>query len=217
MASKELIQALAATSELCGAKLSDVAARMMVEDLSAYDEKDVITALSQVRKSGKRFSLGAIIEEITHKDGRPGSEEAWAMIPSDEQSSVIWTQEMAQAYGVAAPLIYEGDKIGARMAFKEAYAKLVESARDKGESPKWSPSMGTDPSGRQMAMIDAVRSGRMSIDHAMVLLESYPDLQQGLLISVGVTKHPLLAAPNKESQAKVRAMIDGMKETLRLK
>lgn len=217
MASKELIQAVAATAELCGAKLSDVAARMLVEDLAAYAEQDVIVALSRVRKAGKRFSLGAITEEIDHNDGRPGVEEAWAMIPRSEDDSVVWTDEMAKAHGVAIPLIEQGDMVAARMAFKEAYAKFMAEAREQAIPANWFPSLGSDVSGRQMALIKGVRENRIPLNYAMGLLEAYPDLQQGVLLSLGVDKHPLLAAPNKENQAKVRAMLDGVKESLRLK
>ncbi len=51
------------------------------------------------------------------------------MLPYDESTSVVWTDEMCQAWGVAAPLLEDGDKVGARMAFKESYARLIEEAR----------------------------------------------------------------------------------------
>jgi len=189
------------------------------DELKSFPIEYVASAIVDYRAEQGEFApvpVGIALR-CRKMDGRPGDEEAWAMIPHDEESSVVWTQEMASAYGVAAPLIQSGDKISARMAFKEAYAKLVTEARKRSEPAKWSPSLGCDVSGRQQALIEAVRHKRLELKHALSLLDSYPDLQEGLLLSVGVTEHPLLAAPNKENQDKVRAMIDGMKEQLRLK
>lgn len=216
MQSSKVLEAIAVTAELCGRSFTPAAARVFAQDLAGFSDDAVLSALTRCRKEVKGvLTVQDVVSRID--DGRPGVEEAWAMIPHDEESSVVWTQEMATAYGVAAPLIYEGDKIGARMAFKEAYAKLVADARDRKEPPHWMPSLGGNPSGRQMALIDGVRAKRLEMNHAMKLLEAYPDLQEGLLISIGVTDHPLLAPPNKEAQAKVRAILDGVRETLRIK
>lgn len=211
MASKELIQALAATAELCGANLSEAAARLLLQDLAPYDEAAVLVALSRVRKSGKRFSLGAIIEELDHTDGRPGVEQAWAMIPQNEDASVVWTDEMARAFGVASPLLEQGDAVAARMAFKESYSKFVAEAREQALPVRWVPSLGDDVIGRQTALIAAVRERRMALNDAMALISAYPDLQQGMLISLGVDKHLLLAAPSSEGKAKVKALLANLR------
>lgn len=161
MSSAELIQAIAATAELCGAALSEAAAKMLVRDLSEYPEEAVLRALTKVRRSGKRFSLGAIIEEIDAQDGRPGAAAAWAMIPRGESETVVWTEEMAKAWGVAAPLLDAGDKFGASRAFAEEYERLCEQARERGDPVRWTVSMGSDPHGREAAIRDAVEKGRL--------------------------------------------------------
>lgn len=213
MPSSQVIEAIAVTAELCGRTFSPAAAMVFAGDLDGFPDHAVIAALTRCRKEVRGFlTIQDVISRID--DGRPGAEEAWAMIPRDEQTSVVWTDEMAQAYGKAAPLLDEGDKIGARMAFKEAYAKLVSDARDRKAPPKWTPSLGEDVNGRQMALLDAVRANRMQLSHATALLEAYPDLQQGLILSLGVKEHPLLAAPNPEGRAKVLALLSNLRNNM---
>ena len=65
MASLDLIKAIAATAELCGAKLSEAAAEMLLLDLSAYPEAEVMAALARVRRSGKRLAGGAEVQQDT--------------------------------------------------------------------------------------------------------------------------------------------------------
>lgn len=205
MASANLIKAIAATAELCGKTYTPAAAAMLAQDLEGYDEQAVMAALTRCRREldGKPFNVAAVIARI--EDGRPGVEQAWAMLPHDEQTSTVWTSEMAQAWGAALPLLNDGDKIGARMAFKETYVKLVADARDAKRPPEWTPSFGIDKAGRVSALEQAVRLHRISVDRATALLPA--DLAEGLLRTLGVTKHPLLEAPNAEGQKKVRELL----------
>lgn len=210
MPSSKVLEAIAVTAELCGRAFTPAGARVFAQDLDGFPDAAVLAALARCRKEVRgMLTVQDVISRID--DSRPGVEEAWAMIPRDEESSVVWTDEMAQAYGAASPLLAEGDKIGARMAFKEAYARLVAAARDKRVPANWTPSLGGDVSGRQMALIDAVRHKRMKLEQAMTLLASYPDVQQGMLISLGVTNHPLLAAPSEAGKAKVKALLADLK------
>lgn len=160
MPSSKVIEAVAVTAELCGRAFSEGAARVFVHDLEGFPDDAILAALTRCRKEVR----GALtVQDVISRmdDGRPGVEEAWAMIPRDEESSIVWTDEMAQAYGAAAPLLAEGDRVGARMAFKEAYARLVAAARDQRQPANWTPSLGGNVSGRQLALIDAVRHKRM--------------------------------------------------------
>jgi hypothetical protein len=105
-----------------------------------------------------------VIEQISGKsadDGRPGPDEAWAMCcrASDESETVVWSEEMSQAYAVACPLMQEGDQIAARMAFKEAYWRMVEDARRVRRPVSWTVSLGHDPGKRQTALQAAETRG----------------------------------------------------------
>ena len=104
-----------------------------------------------------------IIQAIKAQDGRPGSDEAWqlALQAMDEYATVVWTDEIAQAKSVADAIWQEGDKVGARMAFRQRYETLVSEARAAGTKPNWQPTMGFDKAGRLDAVQRAVDMGRL--------------------------------------------------------
>lgn len=163
--SRELVEPLVLTAEICGTDLSEGAATMIAAELASYDRSQVMGALRKCRRELKgRLTLAAIIERLD--DGRPGPEEAWAMMPFDEATSVVWTEEMAQAFGIVGPLVEAGDKIAARMAFREAYGRMVATAREERKPAKWTPSLGHDPRGRESVVTEAVRLGRLSAEQA---------------------------------------------------
>lgn len=105
----------------------------------------------------------AQIEAAAHADGRPGAEEAWALAlrADDERHTVVWTAETAQAWGIARPVMQVGDEVGARMAFREAYARLVAEARAAREPVRWSPSLGHDQAQQDDALRIGVESGKL--------------------------------------------------------
>lgn len=165
MPSRELIEAVAVTAELCGRTFSEAAARVFVQDLSRYPEGQVIAALGRCRREVKgTLTVSDVVSRL--EDGRPGIEEAWGMVPLTEAQTVVWTDEMAAAFGAALPLIERGDRVGARMAFKEAYTKAVMAARDQGKPVNWTASIGTDISGRFHALQAAVNEGKLPLEWA---------------------------------------------------
>lgn len=169
MASKALLQAVAVCAELTRTELSEAAVRVLVDDLSRYPEAQVLHALSRCRRELRSgLTLADVLARLD--DGRPGPEEAWAMMPRDESQSVVWTDEMAQAWGVAQPLLAEGDQVAARMAFLEHYRGIVQTARDRGQPPRWTPSLGHDPAGREEVLVRAAELGRLSASHVAGLL-----------------------------------------------
>lgn len=166
---KTLLEAIAVTAELTDTDMSENAAIAMARILSEYDESKVLKALDICcRELRGRLRISDVIERID--DGRPGAEEAWAMIPQDERGSVVWTEEMSQAYGVAYKLIEQGDTIQARMAFIEVYRDRCLKARHSRLPVKWMPSLGHDPDGRTHVLTEAVEKGRLTSDHAKRLL-----------------------------------------------
>lgn len=165
MASVEVIKAVAVTAELCGAVFSEAAAEVFIADLEGFPESAVLRALTRCRKEHRgRLTVSDVVSRID--DGRPGPEEAWALMPLDESQSVVWTDEMAQAFGVALPLLDSGDKVAARMAFKEAYTKAVAEARDARRPVVWTPSLGHSKDGREGALMEAVQKDRLTMERA---------------------------------------------------
>lgn len=187
MATSRVLEAIAVTAELCGKVFSPAAARQFAADLSAYPENQVLGALERCRREVKGvLSLADVISRLD--DGRPGADEAWAMIPRDETQSVVWTDEMAVAYGVARPLLAAGEPIAARVAFRECYARVVTLARCEQREPQWRLSPGYDPAGRELAVSDAVSKGRLTPQQAMRLLpdETKSEVTAALLEQIGV-------------------------------
>ncbi len=95
-----------------------------------------------------------------------GPEEAWALVASlDESESVVWTDEIATAYGLARKVL--PDRIGARMAFLAAYKRELAKASP---DPRWWASLGEDVAGRAAVLADAVERGRLPSHAARALL-----------------------------------------------
>ena len=118
------------------------------------------------------------IEGLVADDGRPGAEEAWAMCcrASDESETLVWSAEMSEAYAVAQPLMQGGDQIGARMAFKEAYGRMVDDARRARRPVSWSVSLGHDASKRHGALVAAEARGLLAAGDALRLAPSVADI-----------------------------------------
>lgn len=210
---QKILEQIAATAELLGGEISPHAAAVMAMDLAQYREDIIIQALAMLRRDSKsKLTTKAVIEQIEklQPDGRPGADEAWAMIPRDEYTTVVMTNEMAEAYGIARPLLDEGDQVAARMAFKEAYARIVDANKRIGATPKWFPSLGQDKEGREVALAEAVRLGRLSGDHACALLP--PDRSIPLLESAGaplaIEHKPVSKEVATENFAKLKAMLE---------
>lgn len=212
--SVQTLKALMVTAELLNTDLSEAAMRVMEMDLSEYEEGTVLQALTQCRRElTGRLTLAAILERIQGADGRPGPDEAWAIAAqaADEAETVVWTDEMARAYHQAAyPLLANGDKIGARMAFREAYAKMVKEAQSSRIKPRWAPTLGTDPQRRQEAIRRSVELRRMTADSAQKLLPS-EDLTKSPVAGLLTSSQPLEDAT--ERLAKLRKQLSALQDT----
>jgi hypothetical protein len=165
-----LVKQLVATAEVLGTQISPTAAAMLAEDLSRYEQTVLNAALARVRsESPTRLTPKVIIEAIDAAMGRPGANEAWAVALSamDERNTVVWTEEIAQAWEVARPVVRGGDEIGGRMAFKDSYERLVRTARDERRMPVVTVSFGDDADLRAPAVEKAVKLGYMPGEQAV--------------------------------------------------
>lgn len=124
----------------------------------------------------------AQIEAASAKDGRPDADEAWstAFLAQDEAETVVWTAETAQAMRAALPLLASGDKVGARMAFKAAYDRLLAKARAEHRPVQWLPSLGHDPLRREQALSTAARAGQLPAPQVAALLPPPEDSANAL-------------------------------------
>lgn len=148
----------------------------------------------------------AQIDGLAEDDRRPGAEEAWALAlaAGDQTRTVLWTREMAQAWETARPVMDLGDEVGARMAFREVYARLVAEARTQQMPVAWSVSLGFDPEERNRVVADAVASGRLPESELLALAAPAPRGQIPLLA--------LEAGPANEA---ARAALQAVAERLR--
>ena len=124
-----------------------------------------------------------IIEQIdgaTGGDGRPSDDEAWAiaLTSQDEADSVVWTQETAEAFGICQSVMATGDKVGARMAFKDAYNRLVAASRQSGRPAQWNASLGWDLDRRAKVIEKAVTAGLLPAPTAKALLPNFSQSQE---------------------------------------
>jgi hypothetical protein len=175
-----LIEAISLTAEVCGQALSPAVVRMLADDLGNFNEDAILAALTRCRMELQSpLKMADILARID--DGRPDAEEAWTMMPESELTSVVWTDEMARAWGIAFPLLSAGDAAGARAAFLDAYTKAVLEARIRQEPAHWTPSLGSDVAGRARVLLDAVQKGRLSAAHVEQLLPP-------MTVSVGAEK-----------------------------
>jgi len=158
--SVRIVQALSVAFQFVNQSMPDLAIEEMAEELAAYPEAQVLAALKRCRSELKSIRYSDILDRMP--GGHPGPEEAWSCVSrgmQNEALTVVWTDQMREAYGVAAGLA--DDPIAARVAFKESYTKLVSEARSRNERPAWCVSLGTDKADRERAVSEALKAGKL--------------------------------------------------------
>ncbi len=88
---------------------------------------------------------------LERASGRPSADEAWALALEtfDEAATVCLTDEILLAAVAASPVWESGDRVGARMAFKAAYERVLNERRLQGQRPRLAAlaRLGFGPSG----------------------------------------------------------------------
>ena len=183
------------TAEISGNPFKPQVIALMVEDLAEWEINEIQAALNACRREVKgRLSLKDIIDRLTKKsDELPSADEMWGAIYdfcTDERKSSVLPEMAFKALestnGGIWGLIQDGDKIGARMAFKAAYERLSQGFNGK---VQYSVRLGTDSEERKTAIQAAYKQGLIDKSQALQYL---PELDLGLL-----------PPPNPENVAKV--------------
>lgn len=171
----QFMQLLAETLAAYGKPLPEAAmARAWLANLEPYPLPVVRAALDAYRDTNGEFAPvpAGIAMRCKLLDGRPGAEEAWAiaLTSRSEADTVVWTAECAEAFALASPILALGDEVGARMAFKETYARKVAEARAERRPAVWAASVGWDAAGRDAALRRAATAGVLPAPAAQALL-----------------------------------------------
>ena len=204
------------TMEFYDRTVSDAALRMWWATLADRNLQEVQSGFEAHLKDPDRGRWAPkpadIIAQIEaqQSDAWPGADEAWsaAVDAMDEDATVVWTREAAQAWGVARTIMDAGDEVGARMAFRDAYRSAVRDAVAAGRSPVYEVSQGHDPARREDAIRQAAEQGLIGHDRAEAML---PAPRDGMAENVAA----LLDAPETDpSEARdrlreIRAMVKG--------
>lgn len=173
-----------------GKALSAGAMTLCFDALSRYPIDVVLLAIKRHIAVGRFAPIPKDIIDILETGNRHvGADEAWAIVLEsfDEFETVAMTKEIAEARLVALPIWQEGDKVGARMAFKSAYDRIIITA----PAPEWFVSEGFDKSKRELAVKKFVQLGRISRDAAAKYLPAPMDGGPiGKLIAGKVTEMP---------------------------
>ena len=202
---EELLEQLYATAEVLGSEIKPAAASLMIRDLRQYPRGEIEQPLARCRSElTGRLTLAAILERMPSADAYLSANEAWALALSgeDDMDTIVWTEEVAAAMGVARPVLDLGDKVGARMAFIGAYEREIAQAKAEGRKPKWTVSLGYSPERRQDAISEAVKMGRLEapeVEHLLPAPHGFKDPDE---------------ADTPEEKAKVKANINFLRSLL---
>jgi hypothetical protein len=175
---RKLTGMICATAESIGSQITPSAAALIASDLQGYDLEAIGLALAEVRRTARgRLLPGEILGALARRDGRPHADEAWAIALNsvDEHVTVLMTEEIGLALSAVRPVIDAGDMVAARRSFLMAYERLVQEARDKARPAKWEISLGSDRSGRVLAIQEATRLGRISKADATLHLQHHAE------------------------------------------
>lgn len=115
-----------------------------------------------------------------------GSHEAWAIAEKSigfdgQELTVIWTEQMAQAFSRCEDLVKTGDKYQraeAKKIFCDAYDRLVTQAKDQGLKPIYVTSLGVDKDQAIAAIKQAEVDGFLPAPEAQNLLEHKQTTQE---------------------------------------
>lgn len=155
-------QAMAANALVFGRELADETIAIYWAVLREYNIDDISRAFLAHLKKSRFFPTPAELIELIPSSATAkhvGADEAWtiALASFDESRTVVWTHEIAQAKAIVQDIYDAGDTIGARVAFRDAYNRIIATAG----RPEWTVCIGWDAKGRADAVLKSVALGRL--------------------------------------------------------
>lgn len=207
---KEFMELLAETLASYGKALPE--GRILTawwSDLAMYPLAVVRVACGAYRDENGEFSPvpAGIAMRCKKMDGRPDGEEAWAiaLTAQDDASTVVWTQETAEAFDICRPVLMSSNSISARKPFLAAYTRLVAEARAAHRPMKIVVSLGTDRHHQATVIKRAVDNGLLLAPAAAPLLDgptSDPTPSPGGRAQLAKIKKEMADAAEKKERAR---------------
>lgn len=169
--------------------VTDEQLRLFWSMFNEYSIDEFERACFQFLKRGKFFPAPSeLLELIPSSKAKEhvSADEAWAIVMAsmDEYETVVMTKEIAEARGIALDVYNNGDKIGARMAFKDAYTRIISTAQEA----NWFVSRGFDKSRVESAVQKALQLGRLTQDDAAKYIEHKPQTTFKALVDESVKR-----------------------------
>jgi len=191
--------------------------RIWWEVLKQYPKEAVSLAFSDYARRGKFAPKPSDIREIIiTNDGRPSSDEAWANVleGADENNTVIWTDEIIEAWAVARPVWATNDRIGAKLAFREHYQNAVRKARDNDHSVSWTVHLGHDKHQREAVIKEALSQGIITDNKAdfLSLTSSKPAKQKYNPEGISKIKQMLVTAAEADANKRALELVNKKKK-----
>lgn len=197
--------------------ISAGAKSMFFAAMSTYPIETVRAALNahcldrvRGRFTPKPADLIEQIEASASNDGRPDGEEAWAiaLTAQDETSTVVWTQEAAQAFSICKPVLLASGAISARKPFLAAYARLISESRAARRPTQWETSIGFDKYHQVEVVRAAVEGGLLPAPNAAPLLAgpaNDPTPDHAARVQLRRVKRLMLVASGRKEQHRLAA------------
>ncbi len=216
---QEVTAELVMAAALMGSDLLPEMAQMFVQQLRALGAKgwEIVNAARMVATEEEgRITVKKLLKRIPRLQ-YPAADVAWGTFPKEERQTAAVVEPALKAWGVAAPLWYDGDHIAARTTFKAAYEQFVAEAKQAGQiAPRWQMTYGTDPAQREEKIREAAAAGLIELETAK---QALPHLTEAELKNPALTVKPasLQALENKLAEQQEEKPTDKEEARKRLK
>lgn len=205
---EKITDLIEATAEIVGTPLKPTVIYLMVNDLAEFDYAAIVQALNACRREVKgRLALKDIIDRIDDKNVLPSADEMFSQIADwclDERKTFVLPEIAFRACEETNGGVYEalmnGDRTGARMAFKSAYERLVKGFNGKVE---YALRLGADHAERESAIKMAVLENKIGKETALKYLSEI-DFSESY------------ALPNPENVARIERMMSQILDNKRI-
>lgn len=172
--SKPTLKFILAIFEQGGTPATPELARLVEMTFAGMDETTLQKAAVEAMKTVRgRITVADLqkhfdLVRVPTPDEHPSAEEAWALVPKDEDETSHMTAEMKDALyrGNVYDYLNRDDHFGAERTFKKLYDENVAKSRARGQKAVWQVTLGHDRSKRVLGLERAVSRGIISSDDA---------------------------------------------------